>query len=113
MPARRTRRLSYANVTSSPALFIALGGVSWAAATLPANSVGKRQLDNAVTGRKVANGGLRAADFALSTPQGFDRPSTTALHGRSCAPRWPGNRRRARSPCGCRHINRGTVQAEC
>ena len=65
MPARRTRRLSYANVVSSLALFIALGGVSWAAATLPANSVGKRQLkDNAVTGAKVANGSLRAADFA-------------------------------------------------
>lgn len=65
MPARRTRRLSYANVMSSLALFIALGGVSWAAATLPAKSVGKRQLkDNAVTGAKVANGSLRAADFA-------------------------------------------------
>ena len=65
MPARRTRRLSYANVVSSLALFIALGGVSWAAATLPANSVGKRQLkDNAVTGQKVANGSLLAADFA-------------------------------------------------
>jgi hypothetical protein len=61
MPARRTRRLSDANVTSSLALFIALGGVSWAAATLPANSVGKRQLkDNAVTGRKPAGCGLRA-----------------------------------------------------
>jgi hypothetical protein len=75
MPARRTRRLSYANVVSSLALFIALGGVSWAATTLPANSVGKRQLkDNAVTGQKVANGSLRAADFARGAlpagPQG-------------------------------------------
>src|SRR3954464_11747709 len=75
MPARRPRRLSYANVVSSLALFIALGGVSWAAATLPANSVGKRQLkDNAVTGQKVANGSLRAADFARGAlpagPQG-------------------------------------------
>ena len=80
MPARRTRRLSYANVMSSLALFIALGGVSWAAATLPANSVGKRQLkDNAVTGAKVANGSLRAADFARGAlqagPQGPAGPA--------------------------------------
>ena len=83
MPARRTRRLSYANVMSSLALFIALGGVSWAAATLPANSVGKRQLkDNAVTGEKVANGSLRAADFARGAlpagPQGPAGPAGAA-----------------------------------
>lgn len=83
MPARRTRRLSYANVMSSLALFIALGGVSWAAATLPANSVGKRQLkDNAVTGQKVANGSLRAADFARGAlpagPQGPAGPAGAA-----------------------------------
>jgi Collagen triple helix repeat (20 copies) len=77
MPARRRRRLSYANVVSSLALFIALGGVSWAAATLPANSVGTRQLkDNAVTAEKVANRSLRAEDFARGTllvgPQGAD-----------------------------------------
>jgi hypothetical protein len=80
MPARRTRRLSYANVVSSLALFIALGGVSWAAATLPANSVGKRQLkDNAVTGAKVANGSLRAADFAGGAlPMGPQGPAGAA-----------------------------------
>jgi hypothetical protein len=83
MPARRTRRLSYANVTSSLALFIALGGVSWAAATLPANSVGKRQLkDNAVTGEKVANRSLRAGDFARGAlptgPQGPAGPAGAA-----------------------------------
>lgn len=80
MPARRKRRLSYANVISSLALFIALGGVSWAAATLPANSVGKRQLkNNAVTGEKVANGTLRAADFAGGVlPAGPQGPAGTA-----------------------------------
>jgi hypothetical protein len=46
-------------------LFVALGGVSWAAVTLPANSVGKRQLKRgAVTSVKVANGSLTAKDFA-------------------------------------------------
>ena len=80
MPARRTRRLSYANVISSLALFVALGGVSWAAATLPANSVGKRQLrDNAVTGEKVANGSLRAADFTRGAlPAGPQGPAGPA-----------------------------------
>ena len=98
MPARRTRRLSYANVMSSLALFIALGGVSWAAATLPANSVGKRQLkDNAVTGEKVANGSLRAADFARGAlPAGPQGPAGAAarparpvrpVRGASPAPR--------------------------
>jgi len=58
-------KLTYANVIASLALFVALGGVSWAAVTLPANSVGKRQLKrNAVTSAKVANGSLKKADFA-------------------------------------------------
>ena len=58
-------KLTYANVIASLALFVALGGVSWAAVTLPANSVGKRQLKrNAVTSEKVANGSLKEADFA-------------------------------------------------
>lgn len=65
MFARLRSKLTYANVLASLALFVALGGVSWAAVTLPANSVGKRQLKrDAVTSEKVANGGLKAADFA-------------------------------------------------
>jgi hypothetical protein len=57
------------------ALFIALGGTSYAAVTLPANSVGTTQIKknavtsakvkkNAVTSAKVKNGSLRQADFA-------------------------------------------------
>ncbi len=37
-------KLSYANVAASLALFVSLGGASYAAVTLPAHSVGKRQL---------------------------------------------------------------------
>ena len=37
-------RLSFANVTSALALFVALGGTSYAAATLSANSVNKSHL---------------------------------------------------------------------
>jgi hypothetical protein len=47
------------------ALLVALGGTSYAAITLPANSVGTKQLKkNAVTGKKVKNRSLKAIDFA-------------------------------------------------
>ncbi len=56
--------LTYANVVSSLALFVALGGVSYAAVTLPARSVGSKQLKaGAVTSSKVRNGSLRKKDF--------------------------------------------------
>jgi hypothetical protein len=62
-----TSRLSYANIIASLALFIALGGVSWAAVSLPQASVGNRQLKaNAVSSEKVRNGSLLAADFKPS-----------------------------------------------
>ena len=52
--ARIARHLSYANVAASLALFVALGGISWAAVALPNNSVGTKQLKkNAVTGPKI------------------------------------------------------------
>jgi hypothetical protein len=48
------RRLTYANVISTVALFVALGGVSYAAVKLPANSVGTKQIKSkAVTKAKV------------------------------------------------------------
>jgi hypothetical protein len=48
-------RLSYANVAATIALFISLGGVSYAAIVLPANSVGARQLkEGAVTPRALS-----------------------------------------------------------
>ena len=53
-----------ANVIAYLALFIALGGTSYAAITLPRNSVGTKQLrSNAVTSGKVRNGSLRLSDF--------------------------------------------------
>jgi hypothetical protein len=58
---KNTRRhLSYANVMATLAVFITLGGASYAAATIvPADSVGTAQLrDGAVTAAKVRNGSL-------------------------------------------------------
>ena len=58
-------RITYANVTATLALFISLGGGAYAAAKLPANSVGPVQLRNdAVSSPKVLDGSLKATDFA-------------------------------------------------
>jgi hypothetical protein len=78
--ARLRSKLTYANVMASLALFVALGGVSWAAVTLPANSVGKRQLmRDAVTSEKVANRSLKAKDFAAGQlPMGRRGPAGPA-----------------------------------
>lgn len=52
-------RLSYANVMASVAVFLALGGVSYAAVALPQDSVGRQQLrDTAVTNSKLAQGSV-------------------------------------------------------
>lgn len=86
---RIRERLTYANVMSTIAVFLVLGGASaFAAAQLGKNSVGPRQLKknavtagkikraavtkaklrkNAVTGAKVRDGSLRAADIDLSS----------------------------------------------
>jgi hypothetical protein len=77
--------LSFANVISMIALFVALGGASYAAVTLPKNSVGPKQIkkravrgkhinknaissskiqNNAINGAKVSDGALTGADLA-------------------------------------------------
>lgn len=63
-----------------PALFVALGGTSYAAVALPRGSVRKRQLrKNAVTGAKVKDGSLRSKDFRAGElpagPQGIQGPA--------------------------------------
>ncbi len=67
------RHLTFANVMSSCAVFIALGGAGYAAVKLPANSVGTAQIrDSAVTGAKVKRGSLAASDFAAGQlPRGL------------------------------------------
>jgi hypothetical protein len=62
------KRLSYANVMSSIAVFLVLGGAAVAATQLPKNSVGTKQLKkSAVTSVKVKNGSLQQTDFAQGT----------------------------------------------
>jgi hypothetical protein len=72
--SRAKARLSFANVTAALALFVALGGTSYAAATLPFNSVGKGQIKanavgkseaapNSVGSSELRNSGVAAADI--------------------------------------------------
>jgi hypothetical protein len=86
---RITRHLRYANVMATIGVFIALGGASYAAVALPANSVGTKQLKksavagpkikkSAVSSAKVKDGSLQRGDFASGTllqgPQGPQGP---------------------------------------
>src|SRR4051794_23184996 len=85
--------LSFANVISVIALFVALGGASYAAVTLPKNSVGPKQIKkravrnkhinksavsaskiraNAVSGDKVADGSLTGSDVGDGSLGGSD-----------------------------------------
>jgi hypothetical protein len=67
--------LTFSNVVSVLALFVALSGGAYAL-TVPQGSVGTRQLkNNAVTSAKVKNHSLHAADFKLGQlPAGAQGP---------------------------------------
>jgi hypothetical protein len=63
----RSWRPSHTTVAAYMALFIALGGTSYAAVKLPKNSVGSTQIKkNAVSSSKVKNGSLTKSDFKAS-----------------------------------------------
>ena len=62
--------MRYANITSSLALFVALGGTGYAALKLPKNSVHAKQIAaGAVRSSEVKNHSLKPVDFAV-LPQG-------------------------------------------
>jgi hypothetical protein len=71
MTPRRTRRISYANVTSTLALCFALAGTSYAAVTITGKQVkngslsGKDLKKSALTTREVKNRSLLAADLKV------------------------------------------------
>jgi hypothetical protein len=97
MLPRILSRLTYANVTATLALFIALGGTGYAALSLPRDSVGARELRshsvghselgrNSVTSDNVSHGSLSLRDLSsgarsaltgergLTGPTGADGP---------------------------------------
>jgi hypothetical protein len=62
------RKLSYANVMATIAVFIALGGSAYAVTKLPKNSVGSKQLKkNSVTAAKIKDGTITGQKIKLST----------------------------------------------
>lgn len=77
MNSRIRSHLSFANVISLLALFIALGGTSYAILKLPKNSVGARQIErDAVRSGEVKDASLKAGDFrAGELPRGATGPS--------------------------------------
>jgi hypothetical protein len=76
-------RLTYANVMSTIAVFLLIGGgAAFAASQLPKNSVGSKQLKkNSVNSAKVHDNSLGLADFKASEreklkgPQGIQGPA--------------------------------------
>jgi hypothetical protein len=68
MIARLRNRLSYANVAATLALVLAAGGSSYAALSLPKNSVGSAQIRSGAVGtHELRNRGVHAIDIAPST----------------------------------------------
>jgi hypothetical protein len=64
-------KLTYANVMATVAVFIALGGASYAAIKLPKNSVGTNQIKKeAVTAAKLKNGTVTGTKIAAGTITG-------------------------------------------
>ena len=97
-PATTTRariampRLTYANVTATLTVFIALAGTTWAATSLPARSVGAAQIrTHAVTSAKIRDHTLTAQAFrnpnALIGPTGPAGPAGPAGTAGPAGPR--------------------------
>ena len=97
----KTPRVSYASVTATLALFLSLGGVSYAATALPRDSVGTPQLrDGAVDSAKIKDGALQYEDFGFGQiPAGL------------AGPQGPKGERGARGPKGAKGV-KGVVGAK-
>ncbi|MEX1142886.1 MAG: hypothetical protein WD993_06405 [Thermoleophilaceae bacterium] len=78
----RMRRPSHTTIVAYLALFVALGGSSYAAINLPRNSVGPKQIKkNAVRSPEIRNNAVTSRDIRNRTIRGRDvRP--TSLSGR-------------------------------
>jgi hypothetical protein len=70
---QKRKRFTYANVMSSIAVFLVLGGAAYAASQLPRNSVGTKQLKrNAVTTAKIKKGAVNGSKIADGSITGVD-----------------------------------------
>src|SRR4051794_20021182 len=76
--------LSYANVTATLALFVALGGTGYAAFSLPRDSVGSRELRRGSVGRsELKNGAVESSTVrdGTLTVRDFSASARSALAG--------------------------------
>lgn len=87
------RRGSYANVASTLALIVALGGTSYAAVAIPKNSIGSKEIQNSsITSKDVKNGTLKGVDFkAGQLPAGAQGPAGPAGPAGAQGPVGPSN----------------------
>src|SRR4051794_20512545 len=79
-------RLTYGNVVATTALFLALGGTSYAVATLPRNSVGSEQLRSSSVGAsEIRRGAVRSSEIRERSIRLRDISKSTrnSLHGQS------------------------------
>lgn len=110
MSEKLRSKLSFANVTSVLALFIALGGTGYAAITLPRNSVGPNQIRQGAVGTSelrtgaVRSGDVRNRSIRLRDISTSARSSLRGQTGATGPAGPPGPTYRAAVPAG------GTVQ---
>jgi Collagen triple helix repeat (20 copies) len=91
MVKRIRSRLTYANLMSTLAVFVALGGASYAALTLPANSVGTKQIrKGAVTLAKLDSRAQHALRGQTGSPGQKGDPGPKGDPGSPGQPGAPG-----------------------
>src|SRR3954447_5419805 len=79
-------RLTYANVTATLALFVALGGSSYAAVKLPRNSVGSSELKtNSVGAAEIKRKAVRSSEISdrAIRLRDISKSARSALHGQA------------------------------
>ncbi len=92
------KRLTFANVMASVAMFIALGGASYAAVALPRNSVGTKQLrPQAVKRTDLAPRSVTKSKLANARR---DQACPVPLDSRPAASPGGGGTERAKGPAG-------------
>jgi hypothetical protein len=97
MMSRLVSKLTYANVMATIAVFVALGGVGYAATRLPKNSVGTKQIRRAaVTPAKLS----KAAKSKLVGPAGPEGPRGAAGPQGSRGAQGAAGEKGARGPAG-------------
>jgi hypothetical protein len=106
MQKRRFRAPSPALVISLIALFVALGGTTYAATSLPASSVGAKQLKkNAVTAPKIKKGAVTASKI---NAKGLTVPNAAALGGHAASFFSPATLRPGQSESGVWAVGGGS-----